>query len=191
MRTLEFCAALLHLSAARAISLATRSAPAGLVPNATEQRGNASGLVKGKEPSLSDIVKPSAQGHEVGRVLLYVTSYDKAEHLQSLQSCWPALLRRSRLLANASLLLYLDGTIAQMEAWKTAARALNNGRVVTASAGSPDHGYQPGAMYALWVAINQKWFQGYDWVCTPRSLGLTVECTRPVFRGALSPPRHR
>ena len=106
----------------------------------------------------------------VGRVLLYMTTYDNPKHLHALQSCWPTLFAKSALLSNAALLVYIDGEVADMEAWTSAVRSLSQmGQLERSPQNETSgefiaHGYQPGAMYAMHRPFEQHWFDGYDWV---------------------------
>ena len=37
------------------------------------------------------------------RVLLYITTYPNLDHLEKMRTCWPALIRKSTLLAQADI----------------------------------------------------------------------------------------
>ena len=104
-------------------------------------------------------------------VLLYMTSYDNAEHLRALQSCWPAIWKRSTWLQAVDLLLYIDigpldwvNTTTTREEWIRAAEALTSDAVVRGPIDRQHHAYQSGAMYAMYVPLQEHWFDGYEWV---------------------------
>lgn len=106
----------------------------------------------------------------VGRVLLYMTTYDNPKHLHALQSCWPTLFAKSTLLSDAALLVYIDGEVADIAAWASAVHSLSQmGRLERSPQNETvgefiAHGYQPGAMYAMYRPFEHGWFDGYDWV---------------------------
>ena len=104
----------------------------------------------------------------IGKLLVYMTSYDSREHLRALQTCWPPLWKKFDLFLGARLLVYLDENPAQMKntalaEWHAAASYLAGGKVEVAPDGQ-HHGYTRGAMYGMYAPLEQNWFDGYDWV---------------------------
>ena len=73
------------------------------------------------------------------------------------------------MIRSARLLVYLDENPKKLkntkiDAWRKAAAALNNGRLEVSPDEVGNHGYQSGAMYAMWIPLAKGWFEGYDWV---------------------------
>ena len=100
----------------------------------------------------------------IGRVLLYMTTFPKVQHLQIIQECWPLLIRQSTLLSRADVLVFLGGEVtpAFLSEWKEALRHLPVNATLHYDPLNP--GYQQGSMRAVNELFQNGWAQDYDWV---------------------------
>jgi len=104
-----------------------------------------------------------------GRILMYVTTHLSSHHVTWLK-CWPAHVWPSLpRLHYADVLMYVslkNGTAEDKSTAKSMAITLlaawPNPRKSLQFDDNP--GYQRGAMKAMWDAVRERWFKGYDWV---------------------------
>lgn len=99
-----------------------------------------------------------------GRVLLYFTTYPKQQHLNYMRTCWPRLLRDFALSRSVDVLVFLAGKASEgfLAEWKEAVRRLPVNATFYYDSLNP--GYQPGAMRAMHVLVQNNWGAGFDWV---------------------------
>lgn len=93
------------------------------------------------------------------RVLIFVTSHFSLEHKSFLKRCWPRMVRNSKLLQNADVLIFATGAI-DPQSTKAMQSLFRN--VTTKSYTNP--GYTEGAQLALDEGVTHGWFDTYDWV---------------------------
>jgi len=100
----------------------------------------------------------------IGRVLLFFTTFPKSQHLKMIRECWPTLIRKSRLLSNSHVLVFL-GKVAPhnlLSDWEEALQHLPVNYTFRYDPYNP--GYQEGAMRAAHELFHNGWCDGYDWV---------------------------
>lgn len=99
------------------------------------------------------------------RILIYVTTHMSKSHLRLFEDCWPESLKQTKLLQQADVLVYAGGpaTDDTLQAWDRALNRLpvRHARIVH-EVSNP--GYVAGAIKAIRVALDNHWFDEYDWV---------------------------
>jgi len=95
-------------------------------------------------------------------LLLFVTTHFSDIHLQFLETCWPAAVRKSQLLRQADVLVF--GTGAESERSRRAVAMAFNACKTTRVIAVPNPGKLSGAMLPLQTAEQRGWFRGYEWV---------------------------
>jgi hypothetical protein len=99
------------------------------------------------------------------RILIYVTTHMSKSHLRLFEECWPESLKQTKLLQQADVLVYAGGpaTDDTLQAWDRALNRLpvRHARIVH-EVSNP--GYVAGAIKAIRVALDNHWFDEYDWV---------------------------
>jgi len=100
----------------------------------------------------------------IGRVLLFFTTFPKSQHLEMIRECWPTLIRKSRLLSNSHVLVFLGGIATHnfVSDWEEALQHLPVNYTLRYDSYNP--GYQEGAMRAAHELFHNGWCDGYDWV---------------------------
>jgi hypothetical protein len=97
------------------------------------------------------------------RILLFLTTHFSAEHVAFLQRCWPPAIARSRLLQSvAHVLVFSTGCGYTEQLALLRATFPNTTSLEMHEYNNP--GYQHGAVMALDVALQEGWFNGFDWV---------------------------
>jgi hypothetical protein len=93
-------------------------------------------------------------------VLLFITTHLSSGHVLFLEYCWPLVLKRSKLIRSADVLLFATGPCRL--ACQRVLRVFDDMNVHIVNYANP--GYQDGAILAMDEALKHKWFHGYDWV---------------------------
>lgn len=101
------------------------------------------------------------------RILLYLTTHMSLSHFWFLQTCWPLVLQHSALLRESDVMVYLTASEEIEEAAELAVNQLNwtfhnQPQLIIHKMKNP--GYQEGAMAAMKDAVQNGWFDGYDWI---------------------------
>jgi hypothetical protein len=116
-------------------------------------------LRTGEEPITA------AAGHDGKlRILLYYTTAGSEQHMGFLK-CWPKIFANLPTLRHADVLVYdgdantttarLDEINSYLATWPNKAKTIRRG---------DNPGYEKGAMKAVDVAVENGWFDGYDWI---------------------------
>jgi hypothetical protein len=96
------------------------------------------------------------------RILIYITTHLSDAHYSYLENCWPALIKKSPLFKQSDFMMF----VAESQGQKANLTLINS---VFAETGISVHitenpGYQEGAILAFTEAIENHWFDKYDWV---------------------------
>ena len=100
------------------------------------------------------------------KVLLYITTHMPAEHVTFLRQCWPlAMILSPQLLQLSDVLFFTtepppDDLLDDVFRGSSSLYPKQSVRVETYD----NPGYQGGAILAIKKAIENNWFDGYDWV---------------------------
>jgi len=144
-----------------ALVVAVKNTTGYFVPSESTARGGISYSMAGKESTSADI---SHRGSSGMRLLIYFITFPKQQHLEMLETCWPALISRGKLLSFADFLVFLGGkaTGEELSRWRSAIGKLGVNATLQHDPTNP--GYQAGAMRAMHVLMQNGWWRGYDWV---------------------------
>lgn len=93
------------------------------------------------------------------RVLTFITSHFSPDHIRCLQNRWPNVIAHSRLLQNSDFLVFATGPTNQ-----TLLKQIFGNSTNLHIHEEPNPGYQEGAILALKIAAERRWFAPYDWV---------------------------
>ena len=94
------------------------------------------------------------------KILLFLTTHLSKGHERALREIWTGLVKSSDLLSNADVLVHHSNTLPDLT---DLLKGIFPARNVTAVQ-AKNEGYQEGAIRALADAIEQQWFETYDWV---------------------------
>lgn len=111
--------------------------------------------------SLAAVGAPS-ESTKSNRILIFITTHLSDLHYTYLENCWPALIAKSPLFKQSDFMIF----ITEPEGQKANMTLINS---VFAETGISVHstenpGYQEGAILAFTEAIENHWFDKYDWV---------------------------
>lgn len=96
------------------------------------------------------------------KIVIFITTIPKAEHMNMLSSCWPRLMRnRLPILSRADVILHSKGNQTETELRQVMSDWPNK---IVRVATSENDGYEQGAISAFSEAVENDWFEGYDWV---------------------------
>lgn len=141
-------------------------------------RGKTRGLLSEKHSNYNDTKKsqwPASKQNEhilwQGdqepvdiRILIFFTTFPKAQHLDFLRDCWPGQLSRVKILRRADILVFLGGpaTANVVADWSLAVKKLAKNATLHHDPMNP--GYQSGAMRAMHQFVKNGWGNDYDWM---------------------------
>jgi len=96
------------------------------------------------------------------KIVIFITTIRKEEHMKMLSSCWPRLMRNKLpILSRADVILHSKGNQTETELRQVMSDWPNK---IVRVATSENDGYEQGAISAISEAVEKNWFEGYDWV---------------------------
>ena len=101
------------------------------------------------------------------RLVIFVTTHVSEAHIWYLLACWPLAMESSQLLTHADVIVYLSmGSEVDRDRRRHIMTILQHrfeNQTLTIQV-RDNHGYQEGALAAMKEAVEDKWFERYDWV---------------------------
>ena len=107
---------------------------------------------------LSEVGAPTGNN----RILIFITTHLSAQHYTYLENCWPALIKKSALFKQSDFMMFITESEGEKPNMARINSVFAGVGITVHSTGNP--GWQQGAILALTEAIENHWFDKYDWV---------------------------
>lgn len=117
----------------------------------------------GSKTRIGSNALDSDSDHNMPKVLIYITTHMSMNHMWHLKSCWPPALRNSRLLRTSDIFVHQSTTeINESDAIEILHHTFRDQNLTIYT--RDNIGYNKGAKAAIYDAIREGWWKGYDWV---------------------------